>query len=393
MLYRNAAIGIALSVTTVSSQASAQEARKLDFGLHADVERSSNVARTSTERAALRGITPEDTVFTTLATVDLLAPIGRQSVFLRGSGGYSFYDKNDKLNRERLDFTGGLNAHLGPCSSVVGGGYSRGVNLVDDPILVDNVENIQEVKRANLDLTCQNSTGLGVVAGVSKEWTSNDLASLTSSDYERTRYNVGVSYSRPALGVITVFTTRETTDYQNRILDSGYDLSSYGITYQRELGARIQGTATVAYTSVDPHTSFGGGSMETTTYAASLTYRASSRLSFSGSLDNSITPSSGPGRDYDIGTAYRLSAEYDLGSRISITVGGARVERESKGIILAPTVQLTNSTTDSMFGSVKYKQSERLSFGLYGGREKRSTNARQFDYSNNRIGVSADVAF
>jgi hypothetical protein len=42
---------------------------------------------------------------------------------------------------------------------------------------------------------------------------------------------------------------------------------------------------------------------------------------------------------------------------------------------------------------VRYKQSDRLAFILTAGREERTTNAAQFDYANNRIGVTADLTF
>lgn len=390
MLYKNAAAALLLGATALSSQAAAQEARKVEFGLRAHVEHNSNVARTNEARAALRGLTLEDTIFTPQATLNVVAPVGRQAVFLRGSAGYSFYNKNDKLNREKLDVTGGVNLALGPCRSVVSGGYARGINIVDDPALIEDVENTQERKRAGINVTCARPTGFGVVAGASKEWSDNDFAALKRADYERTSYNAGVTYSRPALGVLTLFANQETIDYVNR--PDGYDLTSYGLTYERRLGARIEGTVTLARSKVDPTGPIATSDFESTTYAAAVTYRASDRLRMQASFDRSVTPSTGLGRVYDLGTAYRLSGEYDLGSRITIGVGGARVEHETGLSVIIPGT-LTDSRTDSIYATVKYRQSKRLAFTLNAGREERNTNEPQFDYTNERIGVAAEVAF
>ena len=97
MLYENVAAALPLGATALSSQAFSQEARQVEFGLRAHVEHNSNVARTNETRAALRGLTLDDTLFTPQA------PVGRQAVFLRRTAGYSFYNKNDKLNRQSFE--------------------------------------------------------------------------------------------------------------------------------------------------------------------------------------------------------------------------------------------------------------------------------------------------
>lgn len=397
MVQRIVSVGVVLGAAALSSQAFAQESRRLDFGLQAQVEHNTNVSRTNDAQAQQRGLSQEDTTFTPTATFDLLAPVGRQSVFLRGAAGYSFYDKNKNLNRERYDVTGGVNGRLGPCSGTLTGGYTRGINVIDDPTLISNVENIQDTEHVGVDLSCARQTGFGVTGAVSKDWINNDLPFLRTSDSEQTSATIGVTYSRPALGVLTVFANKQKTEYPNRPIDDGYDLDAFGITFERQLGARIQGSVTVAYTQVDQHApplpGLSGENLETTAYSASLSYRASSRLRFQGLFDRSVTPSSGIGRTYDLSETYRLSGDYDLGSRITLSAGVGLVERESAGLLPAQVLQLTDSEMTTIFGSVRYKQSDRLAFILTAGREERTTNAAQFDYANNRIGVTADLTF
>jgi hypothetical protein len=392
-VYGKAAIFAAAGAAVISSPALAQETRKLDFGLHAGVEHNSNVARTPPAQAALRGLSLADTVFTPNATANVVLPVGRQAVFLNGVVGYSFYEKNSKLNRERLNIDGGVRGRFGPCAPTLRAAYSRGISQYDDPILVDDVRNVLETKTVGFDVACARPTGLGIVAGVSRDWNENSLALSKLADSERTSMNVGVSYSRPALGTLTVFYNRAKAEYPNRLIEDGYDLDAVGLSYRRELGARIQGTISVTYNRIDPHAVFVGGDVETMGYSANVTYRATNRLRLTALLDRSVTPSTAIGRAYDLTDVYRVMADYDLGSRIKLGLGLSKVDRESDGIAGLPIVQLTDSSVEAINASVRYKQSERLSFTLVAGREERTTNAPQFDYTNDRIGLSADLAF
>ena len=378
------------------SGAIAQEARKLDFGLHAQAEHNSNVARTNDMVADARGLTRADTLYTPSASIDLFLPVGRRSVFLRGVAGYTFYDKNTKLNRERLDVAGGINSPFGPCQAGMTAGYSRGVNQVDDPTLVDDVENIQSVRRVGGTLNCSGPVGVGVVASITKDWTRNSLEFLRSADAERTSYMLGASYTRPAFGTVTLFGSYDDTVYPRRFLGDGYEMKSVGATFERQLGARIQGSVTVAYAAVEQRGPAAAGfnsDTHTNSYAADLSYRVSDRLRLTATLDRSISPASGVGRAYDVVDAYRLSGDYDLGSRITVSAGVSRVDREAVGILSTSSLQLTDSVTKSFMLAVRYKQSERLSFVVNAGREDRSTNSPTFDYTNDRIGISADLEF
>lgn len=390
------AVGLALGTATLSSPAGAQEARKLDFGVQAQVEHNSNVARSSKAEADLRGVSRADTLFTPSATIDLVVPVGRQSVFARGGVGYAFYDKNTQLNRERIDLSSGVSSRFGPCVPNIMIGYTRGLNDYDDPTLGENVENVRETKTLSGGVNCTRPTGIGLVLSASKDWIDNSTPFLKTSDAERSSAMVGLTYGRPALGTLTVFGSRDQTTYPNRIFDDGYDMTAIGLTFQRQLGARIEGTATVSRNLVDSHApSFlgGGNEQSTTAYSGSLTYRASSRLRFIGSFDRAVTPTSSVGSNYDVSESYRLSSTYEVGSRIVLNAGVRRVKRDAETPVVLPLVQLTDSTVDSVFGSVRYKQSDRLSFVLSAGHEVRTANAPQFEYTNNRIGISADVSF
>lgn len=386
--------GGVLGAIAFASPVAAQTARTLDVGLSGTAEYHSNVAKVGDDLAALRGVTPEDVIFTPSASIDFYAPIGRQGVFLRGYAGYSFYQENTELNRERVDLSGGLNTRLGPCAGTLSGGYARGSVYADDPLLDANIENIRQTKRVMADVNCSRQIGFGVNGSVSREWGDNDLPAYETADYERTSYSVGVSYRRPTFGALTLFASRDETEYPNRVLSPGYTMNSYGVRYERQFGARIQGTVSLSRANLDQEGILSRGEVNTTTYSAGLTYRASERLRLQGQFDHAVLPSSAIGGTYDLSTIYRVSADYSLSSRLSLNLGAGRVEREAGGTLIpSPTVRLTDTTVTSLNGGLRYKQSDRLSFLLFAGRDKRTANAPQFEYADNRVGITADVSF
>ena len=384
-----------LGVTALTSPAAAQEARELKVDLRAHVEHDSNVARSSKGAAAVRGLAVADTIFTPSVAIDVRAPVGRQTLFLRGSTGYDFYDKNTQLNRARVDVEAGGARQAGPCLATLSSGYTRGLTQVDDPLLITAVENVQETKAVDVALACRRDSGLGFALSASKEWADNSLAAFVQSDSETTLGSAAITYARPALGTLSVFVSRETTEYPNRLISSGYDLDSFGATYERRLGARIQGSITAAYTVLDftELTPSGGGTQKGTTYAANLSYRVSSRFRMTANFDRSVSPSVAIGRSYDLMTGYRISGDYDIGSRLNFAAGGARIDRQAGGNFQVSPLSLTDSVTNTIFASLRYKQSERFSITLNAARETRNTNTPQFDYTSNRIGVTAGAAF
>ncbi|RYG30456.1 MAG: hypothetical protein EON93_14805 [Burkholderiales bacterium] len=384
--------GVVACSAMFSSAASAQEARTMDFTAQAMVEHQSNVARSSEAAAQLRGIARADTIFTPSLAIDVLLPVGRQAAFLQGSVGYSFYEKNDQLNRERIDLSGGVRGRAGPCTAELHGGYARGVSQVLDANLEANVENIRETELLGVNLTCSRQTGFGLVGSVSQEWGNNDLALYKTNDYERTSYQIGVTYARPTFGTATIFGSRESSEYPNRIVGGGYDVDALGLSYQRQLGARIEGLVSFSYSRIQQSGPFAADDAETTTYSGNLSYRANNRLRFRGEFDRSVNPSSAIGGGYDLNTSYRLSADYDLGSRIRLGLAGGQSKGEARGGLPLPG-NLTESTINSAVATARYMQSERLSFLLSIGRDERTANAPQFEYTDNRIGLSADVRF
>ncbi|MDP3491518.1 MAG: outer membrane beta-barrel protein [Hyphomonadaceae bacterium] len=382
-----------------SSTADAQETRRLDFGARATVLHDSNVGRSNTALANDRGIEPEDVIFTPSLTFDLLWPLSRQSVFANGAVGYDFYNKNDHLNSDRLSLRSGLNGQVGPCVGTVQGGFSRSRNDLQD-LTLTNPENIRDVTSANLNVNCSRGYGLGLSLSAGHEWATNSNAVQAQSDYETSTGQVGLTYGRPTLGTLTVFAMRQRTEYDallGALSNPGYDMTALGVSFERRLGARIQGTLSFSYSMVDPLRSGPGATDDFSgpTYGGDLVFRPTDRIETTLTYSRSVVPSNSLGKLYDIQEDVRLGARYELSSRFELGGGFSFLDSRSEGPSVGniPGILLTDSRTKVAFASLTFKQSQRTSLRLDVTREEREADVDAFEYSTTRVGLTADVAF
>jgi hypothetical protein len=366
--------------------------------LNARVEHDTNMTGVSEAEARSRGIEPDDTIYTPSLNVAINMPLGRQLFYLDGYAGYVFHDKNTIYDSERLTLNTGLKGRVGPCQTEVSANYAHALSSFDDIVLGPTVDNILETKGAKLQATCSRPTGLGVTGSVSYEVAENDQSLLKPQDYQETSYLGGVTYSRPRLGTLTLFGQHTRTEYNHRIplagQTDGYESNTEGLTYERRLGARIEGTVTVSYTSVDGlgGTAAANSDFDGFTYSANASYRASTRLRFDGAFAREVTPSNRFGNSYDVGTRYSIKGTYDLGSRISTNLAFEQRDVDSKGAAIFAG-NLTNSKIKIVSGGVSYRMNRRVNLSLDAAHEKREANDPRFEYDNTRVGLSAGVTY
>ena len=396
------AVGALLASVAVTSPALAAPKAPVDkFSVTASVrvEHQSNMSGVSEAESKLRGVSPADTTYAPGIGVVVNLPVGRQTFFLNGYAGYLYHDKNSIYDSERLTLDTGVRGRIAICDVVASGNYQRALSSFEDIVLGPTVDNILEVKGARLQVGCARRTGLGVTGSVSREVAENDRLLLRSQDYTLTSYMGGVTYSKPRLGTLTLFGQHQETEYDHRVpiagQGDGYKSNAAGLTYERHLGARIDGSVTVSYTSVSGtgvsapgvRTDFDGF-----TYQLTGAYRASQRLRFDGSFGRNVTPSNRFGNTYDVTTNYAVHANYELGSRISTSIGYSQNETDSTGgQIFAG--NLTDSTVKIVSGSVQFKLNRRIGLSLDAAHEQRDANNPRYTYDNTRVGVTASATY
>lgn len=356
-----------------------------------------NVARSNAVAAAFRGIEQEDVIYNPSVTVDIVQPFGRQAAFLSGSVGYDFYDKNDQLNRERIDLSGGVSSSLGPCRPTLGGSYKRQQSELDDLSLVVT-ENVETTTAVNLDVSCGRKVGFAPTLSLSQEWADNSAAVREIANYTTEAAAIGLGYIRPTFGELSVIGTVVRTKYDRLVPVAagferdGYDLYGGGVRYVRKLGARLQGTVSAGYTKVQPFTSIADD-FEGFTYAADLTFRPSSRIDAKASFERAVNPSNAIGANYEVEEVYRLEASYLIGTRIRLSAGGSFSDTEYGGAALINGVAINDQRTRSFFGSARFTFSDRLSVVLDASQQERDANVHGADYTANRAGITISATY
>ncbi|CAN7274296.1 outer membrane beta-barrel protein [Phenylobacterium sp. LjRoot164] len=395
MHYGKFVCGSLLGVVALATPALAQETRSVKFGVQATVVHDSNVSRSDAATAAIRGIQREDTIFSPAVTADVLLPVSRQSLYLRGSVGYDFHDKNTQLDTENLDFEGGANLRFGPCEGQLGGSFHHGQANIQTVTLVDS-ENAIDSSSLGATVACTRGTGLGVTAAAHKTWSENSNAVVFQNDSETWDGTVGVTYSRPALGTLTLYAGYSDTDYPNRLLPtsaSGYQTTTLGVSFERRISSRLQGVINYGYTTVETDSLIANSDFEGSTWSVDLIYRPTTRLRTEFSMGRAVVPASSIGGLYSIATNYRLTADYDLGSRIALSAGTEFVDTETDGSFASLFPVLTDSQSYAVFGGVTFAQSERIRWTLNARYEDRDANAPQYTYDRTVVALSAGVAF
>lgn len=399
MLNKGLAIVVLLGAGT--TPAVAQEARRLDFGVRAKVVHDTNVARSDQTQAALRGVTPEDTIFTPSLTFDVFFPVSKQSIFLNGGIGYDFHRKNVKLDSEAMDLNAGANARIGPCQPTILASYLRRQSDLQDLGLV-NPENIIETSSIDLSVNCAREVGFGIGATLGRGWSNNSNPVQAQLDHNSSSAGASVSYQNHALGSLILMGQYQKVEYENRavmdLLSTGYEMTSFGLTFERRISSRLQAKLSMAQTNVDQLQSrpaSASSSFSGLTYGGDVTFRPTTRLRAQLNYERAVTPSNYIGKLYDVAETVRVSGDYQVGSRVTVGVGAERRNVKSEGATLAigPSILLTDSEINTLFGVLTFRQSERLVFNFDMQHEEREANNPVFDYSATRIGATASVAF
>ena len=391
--------GVLLAGALAPTLAVAQS-RNVDVAFVGAVLHDSNVSRTSSPEAVQRGVQLADTIYSPSIVVHLAKDVGRQSVFLNSNVGYSFHQANKQLDREDIGLSTGLTSRFGRCSGSVSADYRRGQSDLQDVVLRQAIKNLHVSEQLGLSTSCRLGPSTGFNLSGSANHANNSSALQRESDTEGSTITAGVFYGRPALGKITLNVSESTQKFPKRFVipgqSDGYHVSAAGLTFDRNLGARIQGSATISYSSVDPLHSVPGsasGKFAGTTYLTKISYRPTTRLLTGLSLERGIRPSLGLQRSFDLQTVIGVNGSYALNPRLSVSLGANRSKSESKGVVAPTALTLTNSEFKTVSGDIRYTLRKGVSFGLNYNHTERDSNLKVFNYKSDSFGASTRVAF
>lgn len=399
-------VGVSCATAAMAQQAPAPGARSQEVIVSANVMYDSNVAASSDALAAARGIRPSDEIITPSVSFSLSRPVGRETIFLQGSAGYDFYARNHFLNRERLDIRPGVIAEVGQCQATVSGGYSRYQSSLRELALIApgtpgfaDVRNVVNAENVGISANCGRQIGLAPNASVSENWSDNSATFQKFADSRTFSASGGLAYRSPSLGVANLFFQYSTTDFPSRLAilgpvssNNGYDVYSGGINYTKNLGTKIQGTASISYEKLIQKASPVGG-FSGLTYSANISYRATSRLSALLILSRGITPSTRINSTYSISQSYSGELDYKLGNRLNFKLIAAHLQDHYGGLAVVSGFDLTDQSIDRQEGAASFQLTRRIALGLDVTHEQRGANFAGLSYSDVRVGLSAKASF
>lgn len=373
--------------------------RDWKVGVRADGYYDTNIARSSKGQATAQGLKRSDYVFTPAVTVALVQPFGRQSVFLNGEAGYTFYKNNSELNRRRAKMQGGVASILGPCRQVTFGGYDAAQSDLAN-LDATTTQNLRQTKSIALGLSCARPVGPGVQMMVQRADTKNSTDRIKESDATTETAMLGISYGRPSLGTISLGANYSSTEYPNRIIPGrpvgdGFFVQSYQLSYQRNFGSRLTMSAGGGVSHVKREFAPPGvdQSFNSATYSLDVVYGFGERIDLEVRAAQAVTPSQQVGKSYDKRTSADGTIRYKAGNRLSFAAGYSWQDINSNVDTASQLLVVTSAQVDAVFATADFKPNETMSLGLEVRHEQRDANLPQFNYTATRLGVRAQASF
>lgn len=390
----NAAAQVTPTIPTVEPQ------RQLHgrFGLVTTYD--DNVARSSAAIAARRNLTPEDVTVRPQLSLDIIQPLGRQMLYLKGFAGYDFHGENKQLDRPRADVQAGHVSSFGICQAAVSGGYQVSQTDLATVDTTGPIQNLAQRTTIAVGTQCGRSNGLAGGVSVQRAEYHNSAAIQRQSNSTVESLAGQLGYGNPTLGQFAITYNYTTSAFGNRIIPGrpvgdGFFTQTFGLTASHRFGARIKGSVAAGRTTVKREFAPVGTAVKfiSTTYSGELSYKLGSRWNLGLSGNRAVIPTTRAGKLYDISTTGMFTAKYKLGSRVSLT-GGHLIEDVKSNVDTAiPLAVISKSRFNSTFASVSYRQNERVNVSLDASYDRRNTNLPEFDYNATRIALSVEVGF
>lgn len=392
-----------LSLLPAASPALAQGGSKsvteLSFDLNGLYD--SNIARSSDQLAQQRGLERQDFTLSPTVSIDLQRSIGTAELALRGQLGYVFYAKNEELDRERIGLEASARVPLGPCQIEPTIGVQRRQSdlreIVFLPAVGSNaIRNTETVQTYGVGLACGRNPGLQPFVGIDYERADNSSDQRLRGEYETTTYRGGIRYTGAALGEISLYGSRKQTDLPPAAFaaggDTSYNFDEVGIEAKRDIGSRIQATASAGYGRLDSNNLFIQ-SFEGLVWNVELSALVGANLRITGGTGREVGNSAASDAGFVVTTPHRVRLEYAFSDRARLDIGGSITKRRYGYDVLPDPRSITNETVRRLDGGVRYDLGRRFTVRLSAGHERRSANGTLFDYSSTFAGASIGLRF
>jgi hypothetical protein len=366
--------------------------------LGASITYDTNVARSSEELAQMRGIVPEDEIYSPSLQLNWARSFGADALHIAGVLGYDFYQHNSVLNREDIDLTGGLSQQGGTCVLATDGAYVRHQSDLQE-LTVAVTKNTETDSSASLGLKCGGEARLSVFVSLTPIWSENSAALLQTSNSKSIPLTAGLGYDLANVGKLSIFGEYENTTYPDRVVevgdslvDDGYQLYSAGVRWEREWGRRLKASVALSEISLRPSLP-GDSGFDGIGYDVHLTYRLTSRLEADVSITRAADPVDRLDTTYSIDQIYAATVAYQLGGRTKLSVDGQIADHHYFGAQIQPGTDLILQSIDSVDARLSYALRPGLALALTATQEHETADIPAYRYDDTRAELSLSAAF
>jgi hypothetical protein len=357
----------------------------------------SNVARTDSALASVRGVTPSEFIWIPELTVAFDHAFGPETLILKGTAGYDFHSSNQILNGERLDVFGSVKSRFGRCDAALSGDYARLPSTLDQ-LNVSVTHNEVTEETASLTAQCGGAVGLVPSVALAEQWASNSSGQIANSDFRSFTATPAIGYRRRALGEISLYGSFQDVTYPNRdlllgpaSLQDGYQLFGAGMRFDRRLAARIQATFRIGFAALRPADASIPG-FNGLTYGVNVNARVTGRISAHLTFDRDIMPSTWQDVTYGISNVATAQVDYRIGPRLTLNLGVSQTTDRYHGVALLPGVDIQHDRIEAAFGGISYDLGRRIKLRLEARREARRADLFGYNYDDTQVALSAVAA-
>ena len=380
-------LGASLCTFAQSAFGQAAPVSRTEIRVSATDAYEDNALRLGTSQPVPAGFVRNDFRFTPSLDLNIVRPLGQQSIFLAATLGYDFYHRNTLLNRERVKVTGGADLRFGGnCAQHIQGSASRQQSDLRDFTRAIRLANAEQRLTAGAALSC--GGGLGLKGGLTYDYetVSNDQPLRQISNYNAHTLGGSFGYVSPVLGELSIFGSYRLGRYpQRRTLaglgrSDGVDVFNAGLRFTRSIGARLRGSVSLGYSKVNPKLAgtppFSGAS-----YSADLTWTANDRLRTKIDIGRSVSQSNLLDVSYSIDDSYAISNSFAINQSMTATFGGSVLKRRFRDSpVLGANPIGRGDRVGQYAGGFDYHPPGRIGFAVDVSRGRRSAAVQQFDY-------------
>jgi hypothetical protein len=363
------------------------------------------------DRGSLRGRSKDDFSLTPSLSADLFLPFGRKSVYARGSVAYDLFASNSQLNRLSINLGMGGNVQVtNACSVGADGNYTRARSSAADVFAVSEdqlvrLSNTVEFKSVGVHGQCAKAIGISPSFGYTHSETRNHAAFYKFNDSNQDTFDASIGYSRPSLGRLSIYGNYSKGEYPNRnvlglpdvipgIPHDGVTSYSAGARFERSIGTRISGSASVGFSWVDPKALFSQ-KFRGTTYSLELNVIPTDRLSLDVVASRSAQLSNTVFASYSVTDLYSLNGTYKVNDRLSANFGVSQQKRNYRETASSvdQVAFLTKDKFTRAYGGFVYNLNRRIRLNGLLSQQRRQADNPLFRYNNTTatLGVSLSL--